>query len=136
MQVAETASPREKMVTRVQGLLTAEDGLVQSSAAGTFLWPAGVNPDAYDGFRVPGSAPESFRDADDLPVEEAANAVLFLLRQHISAPEDDLVREVGRLFGFRRKAATVDGRMRAGIAHLVATGRARRDGRLSVLDER
>lgn len=125
--------PRGRFVARVRRLLAGADVLVQSSAEGTFLSPTGVKEDADETFRVPGTAPESFRDPDDLPVNEVANAVLFLLRQHVSAPEDDLVQEARRLFGFRRRSAAADARMRAGITHLVAAGRARRDGSLIVL---
>jgi hypothetical protein len=89
--------------------------------------PAGTHPDTYDNFRVANTSPESLRDAADLPLEEVANAALFLLRQHISAPERELAREAGRLFGFQRTGDRVEWRMRAGIALLVQRGAARRD---------
>ncbi|MEE9594883.1 MAG: ethylbenzene dehydrogenase-related protein, partial [Candidatus Hydrothermarchaeales archaeon] len=37
-----------------------------------------------------------------LPIEEVANAALFLLRRHISAPAGNLARETARIFGFQR----------------------------------
>ena len=124
---------REKVMERVRRLLPRED---LSSADSVFLWPSGTNPDTYDVFRVPGGDPESFRDADDLPIQEVANASLFLLRQHISAPEEEIVREASRLFGFRRTGPQVEARMRAGIAFLIGKGRARRDGGTIILEER
>jgi very-short-patch-repair endonuclease len=126
----------EKVVERVRRVLPSADVLVQSSATGEFLWPSGKGPETYDAFRVPGSDADSDRDAADLPLEEVANAALFLLRRHISAPEEEIVREASRLFGFRRTGTVVEARMRAGIALLVDRGRARRDGAAVVLEER
>jgi hypothetical protein len=89
--------------------------------------PAGTHPDTYDNFRVANTSPESLREAADLPLEEVVNAALFLLRQHISAPERELAREAGRLCGFPRTGGRVEWRMRAGIALLVQRGAASRD---------
>jgi very-short-patch-repair endonuclease len=118
---------REQALERVRRLLPGNEVRTHTSAAGVFLWPAGTNLDTYGDFRVSGASPESLRDAEDLPVEEVANAALFILRQHISAPEKELARETGRLFGFQRTSRRVEGRMRAGIALLIQTGAARRD---------
>jgi hypothetical protein len=79
-------------------------------------------------FRVPGDDPETVRDADDLPLEEVANAALSIVRDHVSVPEEDLVRETGRLLGFRRSGPRVEARMRAGVAHLLEHGAATRKG--------
>jgi hypothetical protein len=72
-------------------------------------------------------SPDSVRDAGDLPVEERACAALFILRQHISVPEADLVRETGRLFEFQRSGERIERRMLAGIKILIQRGAARRD---------
>ncbi len=72
-------------------------------------------------------SPQSLREAADLPFEEVANAALFLLRQHIRAPERELARETGRLLDFQRTGGRVQWRMRAGIALLMQRGAARRD---------
>jgi len=92
-----------------------------------FLWMPAVRPEAYTGFRIPGSAPESRRKAQEIPLREIANAALFLMRQHIAAPERELARETGRLFGFRRVSGGTEDRMRAGIEHLVGRGEVRRE---------
>jgi hypothetical protein len=117
----------------VRRLLPLEEVRARSSGADVFLWPVGANPDTYGNFRVPGASPEVLRDAEDLPVEEVANAALFLLRQHISAPERDLARETGRLFGFQRAGGRVERRMRAGIELLIEGGAARRDDTMITL---
>lgn len=124
---------REQVRERVRRLLPLEEVRARSSGADVFLWPVGANPDTYGNFRVPGASPEALRDAEDLPVEEVANAALFLLRQHISAPERDLARETGRLFGFQRAGGRVEGRMRAGIELLIEGGAARRDDTMITL---
>ena len=118
---------REQARERVRNLIPREE--VQAHASGTdvFLWPAGTDPDTYQNFRVPSVSPDSVRDADDLPVEEIACAALFILRQHISVPEADLVRETGRLFGFQRSGERIERRMLAGIEILIQRGAARRD---------
>jgi len=123
----------EKWVTY---LLPSDEILVSTSAEGVLLWPKGTDPDAYDIFRVPGDDPESIRDPEDLPVSEVANAALFLLRRHIGAPEDEIVREASHLFGFRRTGTHVEKRMLAGIAFLVKKGLARREGTTVILVER
>jgi hypothetical protein len=113
---------REQARERVRNLIPREE--VQAHASGTdiFLWPAGTDPETYQNFRVPSVSPDSVRDADDLPVEEMACAALFILRQHISVPEADLVRETGRLFGFQRSGERIERRMLAGIEILIQSG--------------
>ena len=81
----------------------------------------------HKNFHVANTSPESLRDVEDLPVEEVATAVLFLLRRHMSAPERELARETGRLFGFQRTDGRVEGRISAGIELLIQRGAARRD---------
>lgn len=94
-----------------------------------FLWPSGLNPETYTGFRVPAGDEKSRRDADDLPPEEIANAALSTLQGQISLPLDDLVREVARLFGYQRIGQNVDRCLRSGIALLLSRGAAEdRDG--------
>jgi very-short-patch-repair endonuclease len=119
---------RSQVMERVRQLLPGDAVRAHTSDAGMFLWPAKTNPHTYRDFRVPGASPASFRNAEDLPVEEVANAVLFLLRQHISAPEKELARETGRLFGFQRTGGRVESRIQAGIELLMQRGAARRDG--------
>jgi very-short-patch-repair endonuclease len=118
----------EKLRKRVRHLLPKDEVRTHISDAGIFLWPAATDPDTYRDFRIPGIDSESVRDAEDLPVEEVANVAFFLLRQHISAPEKELVRETGRLFRFRRRGTKVESRMQAGIELLIQRGAARRDG--------
>jgi hypothetical protein len=91
------------------------------------LWPAGTDPDTYQNFRVSSVSPDSVRDADDLPVEEIACAALFILRQYISVPEAELVRQTGRLFGFQRSGERIERQMLTEIEILIRRGAARHD---------
>lgn len=120
----------------VSYLLPADDILVSTSAEGVLLWPKGMDPDAYDIFRVPSDDPESIRDPEDLPVCEIANAALFILRRYIGAPEGEILREVSHLFGFRRTGTHVEKRMSKGVALLIHKGLARREGTTVILEER
>jgi hypothetical protein len=97
------------------------------------LWPAGTDPDTYQNFRVPSVGPDSVRDAGDLPVEEIACAALFILRQYISVPEAELVRQTGHLFEFQRSGERIKRRMLTGIEILMQRGAARRDDRAITL---
>jgi Protein of unknown function (DUF3320) len=123
----------ERVLERVRSLLTRTLVTVQQSSAGVFLWPATMLPETYDGVRVPGVTPESLREAADLPIEEVANGVLCLLRQHISIPEATLRREVRRMFGFQRPGRVIDARIRAGIAHLAQRGVVRCEQNIVIL---
>ena len=116
----------EKAVNVVRRLIPRNDIKVQTFEGGAFLWPKDKMPETYTDFRVPGSTRESFRAADELPPEEIANAAMSLLLQHVSAPEDELCRELGRLFGFQRMGRIVQERMQAGIDVLVKKGVAAR----------
>ena len=124
---------RTKALKYIASLVPKDRVKVRRSEAGVFLWSSAQASATYEQFRVHGDEPDQIRDAEDLPVEEVANAALFLLQQHISVPHADLIRETSRLFGFQRTGSMVEGRMAAGIDLLVSTGRARLVDRSVVL---
>lgn len=68
---------------------------------------------------MPDGTPESLRDVGDLPLEEIANGALYLLRQTISLPRVDLVRETSRLFGFGRMGRPIEDRLLLGVDLLI-----------------
>ena len=108
-----------RTVERIRGLLAGLAVRVVPDADATFLWPSDVAPNTYTLFRVPADDPDSFRDAAELPLEEIQNAVLHILRQVVSAPEQDLIREVGRVLGFRRIGRQVEERMHSAIEQMI-----------------
>ena len=95
---------------------------------GDWLWPAGIAPDTWRGIRIPTPHPSAQRSTDQIPPEEIANAAEWVLGRALSIEQEDLERETARVFGFLKVKRKVKAGMMAGIAHLVATGRARLEG--------
>lgn len=90
-------------------------------------WRPDLKPEEYEGFRVPGAEPDSQRKAEELPDEEIANATRHVLRDQISLPEPDLIREVARLFGYQRTGVNVEAALRRGVRYLLKRGAARQE---------
>jgi hypothetical protein len=61
-----------------------------------------------------------------------ANAVRYVLEQHVSLPMADLIRETARLLGFQRTGLVIDTMVRMGITRLLELGTAREDGDMIV----
>ena len=118
---------------RVRQLVRGSGIHVESSDSGTFLWPARIKSDEYTCFRVPDDDAGEVRAVQDIPVEELANALLYLLEDHRSAPADELIRETARLFGFQRLGHIVERRIQRGIIMLAGRGRIRTEGDAVVL---
>ncbi|GAP68302.1 superfamily I DNA and/or RNA helicase [Bacteroidales bacterium 6E] len=93
---------------------TKQDGTV-------VYWRNDQDPAHYEKFRIP-AGDDDKRNADELPKEEVAAAMVQILRNQVSLPADDLVRETARLFGFTRVGGIVDQAMRTGIDHAVNSG--------------
>lgn len=93
-----------------------------------YYWPKNVVPVEYTLFRVPSDNSQTRRNIGDIPGEEIKNASLYVLRQQISLPEDDLAREVARLFGYHRIGNAVQQHIIKGIDLLIKSGAAKRDG--------
>ncbi|MBQ9148113.1 MAG: DUF3320 domain-containing protein [Oscillospiraceae bacterium] len=68
-------------------------------------WNTDQDPAAYTGLRASGDGIHK-REAKDVPVQEAVNAVLQVLDEQISLVEDDLIREAARLLGYTRLGNT------------------------------
>lgn len=85
-----------------------------------FYWGSTQVPDAYQGFRVSGAG---IRDAKDVPVQEAANAVCQVLTEQIGLPRTDLIRETAKLLGYTRSGNVVVSMAQGGIQLALKTGR-------------
>lgn len=102
-------------------------GLEQTVGNSTvFYWPRTVAPADYSDYRL-AAADQDRRNAEELPPQEIANAVRAVLAAEISLPEEDLARQLIRLFGYARTGAALDRAMREGIELACASGKAQRD---------
>ena len=86
-----------------------------------FYWRTDQDPAAYTEFRV-ANTDENRRDAKDIPIQEAANAISQVLEDQISMTEEDLIREGAKLLGFSRLGSAVTPLMSAAIAYAAAHG--------------
>ncbi|MDF2691737.1 MAG: hypothetical protein K0S65_120, partial [Labilithrix sp.] len=83
-----------------------------------FFWPRQIDGQAWRSYRVPDPAePETRRDAEDIPIEEIANAAEDLLARYGQMPREDLARAVAKHFGFRGLTKVVAQRVDLGILH-------------------
>jgi len=96
--------------------------------SGEFVWPPNRDAQALDFFRRPSDAPEQQRKAQEIPPEEAAAAALWVLRQNIALPAEDLAKEAARLLGFARMGPQVRSKLMEGIGILTESGKAKREG--------
>ena len=119
---------REQVIDRIRNFAPRDKVRIHTTIGGDFLWPIDVDPQEYTSFRVPEADGDGLRAAEDLPLEEVANAVLHVLHSHIGAPIDEVIRETARLFGFGKTGRVVEDRMRLGVGRLEQLGRVTRSG--------
>ena len=97
-------------------------GLKHTSQNGIyFYWNREQEPLNYNIFRVPGDD-DSKRNADDLAKEEIICGIKDVLTNQISLPEDDLIREVAKIFGYARLGGNVEQAMKMGIDFALQKG--------------
>lgn len=65
-------------------------------------WPQGSSPGAFQTFRYPNKNDEYKRLICDIPVDELANAMLYVMTEFHSCKEDVLYKEVASVFGISR----------------------------------
>lgn len=101
--IARTGSRIQGRMTQILGGMdlnrTSEDGQI-------VFWRASQMPEHYIEFRASGSE-KARREARDVPVREAANAICRVLDEQISLLEDDLIREAAKLMGYNRLGSVV-----------------------------
>ncbi|MES2644208.1 MAG: DUF3320 domain-containing protein [Myxococcota bacterium] len=88
---------------------------------GGFLWRPDQDPRTWPTVR--GAAEDGTRrDADELPPEEVANAMAYVLLREVSLPAADLHRAGARIFELHRLGSGVITAMEHGLAELLARG--------------
>ncbi len=88
---------------------------------GDFLWPPGVNAEAWRRFRY--VAAGDARPMDEVAPEEIANAAAWVLGRAISISEAELARETVKVFGAKAVTAKAIELVVAALPGLVITGR-------------
>jgi len=110
--------------------------LKHTSQNGTlFYWNNEQEPAEYSIFRVPGNDDQK-RNAEDLAKEEIFCGIKDVLTNQISLPEDDLIREVAKVFGYARLGGNVEQAMKIGIDFALANGKIIRKDERIVLPEK
>ncbi len=88
-----------------------------------FYWSKEQDPNQYNVYR-----PDSDRDAADIAPEEVRVVVCEVLDQQGALPEDDLLRQVAKSFGFSRMGDNVISAMRRGLQMALDDGKALVEG--------
>jgi hypothetical protein len=90
------------------------------------IWRVDQDPDTYMGARF--APAEARREAQEVPLEEVANAAARVLRASIALPQDELVKLTAKSLGFPRAGGKVGEHLSAAVTLLVRRGRAQHDG--------
>ena len=109
---------RERVRAALPEAALAENGV---------LWRDASQRDSFRGFRTPQGEP-SERSADELPLEEVMQAMVWMLRQHHALAVDDLARETARCFGIQRLGNVVRQVMEAALSRLITDGECELEG--------
>jgi very-short-patch-repair endonuclease len=96
-----------------------------------FIWRVDQDPETYASVRL--APAEARREAQEVPLEEAANAAAQVLRANIALSQDELVKLTAKSLGFPRASGRVAEHLSAAVVLLVKRGSAQRDGNKVVL---
>ena len=88
----------------------------------TFYWRSAREIVQYNRFRISGAGGER-REAKEIPVQEAANAICLILESQVGLRQEDLIREGARWMGYIRVSPAVTALMEGAIAWAQERGR-------------
>jgi len=114
---------RAKARKRIEGILRSLAIRVEDDRGEPFLWPLDADPTQLSTFRPSGPTGETRRQPGDVSTWELANAHVYVLSRFGGMGEDDLIREVGRLFDCARIGPKVRERVEGGLIRLKESGR-------------
>ena len=103
-------------------LLDGMDILTTTLEDRVFCWQAHQDPASYEGFRT-ATCEANRRDAKDVPVQEAANALCQVLRDQISMGREDLIRETAKLLGYPRLGSAITSLISAALEYATLQNR-------------
>lgn len=92
-----------------------------------FFWNHEQQSASYRAYRTPAVELHK-RDPEDLHSIETANGINHILKNQISLPKADLIREGAKLFGYSRVGANLEQAMNQGIAKAIEMGFAYEQG--------
>jgi hypothetical protein len=123
-QVARQTDRSRALVEQAIDILATAGSLV---VRGDFLWPPGLDPEAWPGFRAPPPGGVA-REAAEIPIEEIAGALAWVLAQNLALDRADLLRQAARAFGIARVGPRVADRLDEAIRWLADRRRCAIDG--------
>jgi hypothetical protein len=118
-----------KLTVNAFGLNRASEGrkntllslLPPSAVVDDYLWPEGVSPDTYEGFRRQSSSTD--RPIDHVAPEEIGNAMAALCRAGAGMMADELLTKTAAIFGYKRRTAAVTPALEAALKLALQRGR-------------
>jgi hypothetical protein len=100
--------------------------LPPSAVVDGYLWPEGLSPDSWDGFRRQVSSTD--RPLEHVAPEEIANAMVALCRSSAGMRRDELMTATAAVFGYKRRAASVTPVLEAALKLALHKGRLTEQG--------
>lgn len=82
-----------------------------------WCWAPDQNPDTYSIIRV-----SNARAGEEICPQEIRNAARYVLRQKDELAKDDLIKEVSRLFGYKRLGKNLEAVLGEGIQYARSSG--------------
>jgi hypothetical protein len=95
--------------------------LPPSAVVDDYLWPEGVDPASWTGFRRQMSSTD--RPLDHIAPEEIANAMAALCRASAGMRRDELLTQTAAVFGYKRRTQTVTPLLESAAAFAIERGR-------------
>ncbi|MGY1753877.1 DUF4011 domain-containing protein [Blastococcus sp. SYSU D01042] len=95
--------------------------LPPSAVQGEHLWPEGVTPESYEGFRRQVSSTD--RPIDQVAPEEIANAMRALCRAAAGMGRGELLTQTAAVFGHKRRSAAVTAVLEKALVAAIGRGR-------------
>lgn len=121
-RMSQTGSHLDALIRRLNFYRSRHNGI-------DFLWLDEAQYRTYSQFRT-----DSNRAATDLPPEEIANAVKYVLTDSVSLPLPDLAKACAKLFGFPRMGSNIEASMQRGIQEAVKRKYAKvESGRITII---
>ena len=106
----------EKAMKRMKVKTSKTKGVV-------FCWTPGQDPKEYDGIRV-----SNDRSGDEISPQEITNAACYVLKSNPELSKDDLIKEVSRVFGYKRLGKNLEASLAAGIQFARSSGAIKVEG--------